>query len=44
MLTVTLCVPDEACSTLLAISDIAVACYSTAEGIEFAISLTLTMV
>ena len=27
MLTVTLCVPDEACSTLLAISDVAVACY-----------------
>ena len=39
----TLCVPDEVCSTLLAISDVTVACSSTAEEIEFSISLTLTM-
>ena len=44
ILTVIICVPDEACSTLLAISDVAIACSSAAEAIEFAISLTLTMV
>ena len=44
ILTVTLCVPDEACPTFLAISDVAIARSSAAEAIEFAISLTLTMV
>ena len=44
ILTVTLCVPDEACSTFLAISDVAIARSSAAEAIEFAISVTLTMV